>query len=138
MEGLFILFNVSMFTRLWLSSSKDKICNILACLVKTEIKRMVLWTNLKYKSCWVNQVESIKVVTLNVCIFIYVHTKIKRKTMTTYLKLLPLLWKRNGIMWWRVDDFRWSFPFLYLGLFMSILSHMLHSFLTLQTFCFSR
>jgi hypothetical protein len=70
MEGLLILFNVSMFIWLWLSSSKDKICNILAHLVKTEIKRMVLWTNLKYKSCWVNQVESIKVVTLT---YLYLH-----------------------------------------------------------------
>jgi hypothetical protein len=58
------LCNVSKFTGLWLSSSKDKICNILACLVKTEMKRMVPWTNLKNKSCWVDQVESIKVVTL--------------------------------------------------------------------------
>jgi hypothetical protein len=70
MKGLFILFNVSMFTWLWLSSSKDKICNILARLVKTEIKRMVLWINLKYKSCWVNQVESIKVVTLT-CLYLH-------------------------------------------------------------------
>jgi hypothetical protein len=60
-----------MFTWLLLSSSKDKIWNILAHLVKTEIKRMVLWTNLKYKSCWVNQVESIKVVTLTyLCLYV--------------------------------------------------------------------
>jgi hypothetical protein len=70
MEGLSILFNVSMFTWLWLSSFKDKICNILARLVKTKIKRMVLWTNLKYKSCWVNQIESIKVVTLT-CLYLH-------------------------------------------------------------------
>jgi DUF1009 family protein len=42
----------------------NKICKVLAHLVKTEIKKVVLWTNLKNKSCWVNQVESIKVVTL--------------------------------------------------------------------------
>ena len=50
------LYNVSNFSWLWLSCFKDKICNILAHLVKTEIQKVVLWTNLRNKTCWVNQV----------------------------------------------------------------------------------
>jgi hypothetical protein len=82
--------------------------------------------NLRSRAYWVNQVELSKV-----CVFIYVHSNIKRKMMITYLKMLPSSLERDDAMWWRVDDFRWSFSSLHLELFMNILSPMLHSFLIL-------
>jgi hypothetical protein len=69
---------------------------------------MVLWTYLRNKTCWVNQVGSSKVVTQTCCFFIYVHIKIKRKMMTTYLKMLPSLLEHDDTMWWRIDDLWWS------------------------------
>jgi hypothetical protein len=51
----------------------------------------------------------------------------------TLIKMLLLSLQCDDTMWWRTDDFRWSFPSLNLELFMNILSHRVH--LSFSSFC---